>query len=132
MLAFLITGPYSRIRDEGISYLRRGIMAAAQAPAPGPDKIDPKVLKTALILIVGFMAVIFDTTIVSVALHTLTVRLHAPVSTVQWVTTGYLLALGIAVPLSTWGLQRFGGKRVWMFSLVVFLVRSLRSTLAWE
>jgi hypothetical protein len=50
-------------------------MATAQAAqAPGPDKIDPKVLKTALILIVGFMAVIFDTTIVSVALHTLSVR----------------------------------------------------------
>src|ERR1700733_14442845 len=132
MLAFLITGPYSRIRDEGISYIRRGIMAAAQAPAPGPDKIDPKVLKTALILIVGFMAVIFDTTIVSVALHTLTVRLHAPVSTVQWVTTGYLLALGIAVPLSTWGMRRFGSKRLWMAALAVFLIGSVGSSLAWN
>src|SRR3984885_14854084 len=132
MLAFLITGPYSRIRDEGISYIRRGIMAAAQAPAPGPDKIDPKVLKTALILIVGFMAVIFDTTIVSVALRTLTVRLHAPVSTVQWVTTGYLLALGIAVPLSTWGMRRFGSKRLWMAALAVFLIGSVGSSLAWN
>ena len=67
------------------------------------DKIDPKVLKIALILIVGAMAVVFDTTIVSVALHTLATRLHTSVSTIQWVTTGYLLALGIAVPLSTWG-----------------------------
>ena len=39
----------------------------ASAAAPGQDKIDPKVLKTALILIVGFMGVIFDTTIVSFA-----------------------------------------------------------------
>ena len=107
-------------------------MAAAQAPAPGPDKIDPKVLKTALILVVGFLAVIFDTTIVSVALHTLAVRLHAPVSTIQWVTTGYLLALGIAVPLSTWGLRRFGGKRLWMAALAVFLIGSVGSSLAWN
>jgi EmrB/QacA subfamily drug resistance transporter len=105
---------------------------AAQAPAPGPDKIDPKVLKTALILIVGFMAVIFDTTIVSVALHTLSVQLHAAVSTVQWVTTGYLLALGIAVPLSTWGLRRFGSKRLWMGALAVFLIGSIGSSLAWN
>jgi EmrB/QacA subfamily drug resistance transporter len=104
----------------------------AAAPAPGPDKIDPKVLKTALILIVGFMAVIFDTTIVSVALHTLTVRLHAPVSTVQWVTTGYLLALGIAVPLSTWGMRRFGSKRLWMAALAVFFIGSVGSSLAWN
>ena len=43
----------------------------ARRPAPAADKLDPKVVKTALILIVGVMAVIFDTTIVSVALHTL-------------------------------------------------------------
>lgn len=39
-------------------------------------------------------------------------------STIQWVTTAYLLALGIAVPLSTWGQQRFGGKRLWMVAFL--------------
>jgi EmrB/QacA subfamily drug resistance transporter len=102
------------------------------AAAPGTDSIDPKVLKRALILIVGFIAVIFDTTIVSVALHTLAAQLHAPVSTIQWVTTGYLLALGIAVPLSTWGLRRFGGKRLWLAALAVFLIGSIGSSLAWN
>jgi MFS family permease len=102
------------------------------APASGQDRIDPKVLKISLILIVGFLGVIFDTTIVSVALHTLATQLHAPVSTIQWVTTGYLLALGIAVPLSTWGLRRFGGKRLWLAALTVFLVGSIGSSLAWN
>jgi EmrB/QacA subfamily drug resistance transporter len=106
-------------------------MAAASVKRPA-EKLDPKVVKTALILIVGAMAVIFDTTIVSVALHTLALKMHTSVSTIQWVTTGYLLALGIAVPLSTWGLQRFGGKRLWMFSLAVFLVGSIGSSLAWN
>jgi len=105
---------------------------AATTSAPAKDKIDPQVIKTALILITGAMAVIFDTTIVSVALHTLALRLHTSVSTIQWVTTGYLLALGIVVPLSTWGLRRFGGKRVWMLSLAVFLVGSIGSSLAWN
>jgi EmrB/QacA subfamily drug resistance transporter len=104
----------------------------AARSAPGQDRIDPKVLKSALILIVGFLAVIFDTTIVSVALHTLATQLHASVSAVQWVTTGYLLALGIAVPLSTWGQRRFGGKRLWMAALTVFLVGSVGSSLAWN
>lgn len=111
-------------------------MVAAQsqapAPAPSPDRIDPNVLKTALILIVGFLAVIFDTTIVSVALHTLSAQLHAAVSTVQWVSTGYLLALGIAVPLSTWGMRRFGSKRLWLAALAVFLIGSIGSSLAWN
>jgi EmrB/QacA subfamily drug resistance transporter len=106
-------------------------MAATPAKPPA-EKLDPKVVKTALILIVGGMAVIFDTTIVSVALHTLAVKLGTSVATIQWVTTGYLLALGIAVPLSTWGLARFGGKRLWIFSLAVFLVGSVGSSLAWN
>jgi EmrB/QacA subfamily drug resistance transporter len=105
---------------------------AATLTTPRDDKIEPQVLKTALILIVGVLAAIFDTTIVSVALHTLAARLHTPVTTIQWVTTGYLLALGIAVPLSTWGLKRFGGKRVWMFALAVFLVGSIGSSLSWN
>jgi EmrB/QacA subfamily drug resistance transporter len=104
----------------------------AATSAPGHDKIDPKLLKSALILVVGAMAVVFDTTIVSVALHTLSIQLHAPVSTVQWVATGYLLALGIAVPMSTWALRRFGGKRVWMAALTVFLIGSIGSSLAWN
>jgi len=105
----------------------------APTPAkPAAEKLDPAVVKTALILIVGGMAVVFDTTIVSVALHTLSVKLDTSVTTIQWVTTGYLLALGIAVPLSTCGLARFGGKRVWIFSLAVFLVGSVGSSLAWD
>ena len=105
---------------------------AAKSTKPAAEKLDPAVVKAALILIVGAMAVIFDTTIVSVALHTLALRLHTSVTTIQWVTTGYLLALGIAVPLSTWGLQRFGGKRLWIFSLAVFLVGSIGASLAWN
>jgi EmrB/QacA subfamily drug resistance transporter len=109
-------------------------MATTPTPPAKPpaDKLDPKVVKTALILITGGMAVIFDTTIVSVALRTLAVKLATPVATIQWVTTGYLLALAIAVPLSAWALQRFGGKRLWMFSLAAFLTGSIGSSLAWN
>jgi EmrB/QacA subfamily drug resistance transporter len=102
------------------------------ATAPSDGKVDPKVIKTGLILVVGVLAVVFDTTIVSVALHTLVIDLHSSVSTIQWVSTGYLLALGMTVPLSTWGLRRYGGKRLWMFALALFLVGSVGASLAWN
>jgi EmrB/QacA subfamily drug resistance transporter len=111
------------------SLIKEAGVAAVRA---SEDKIDPEVLKSALILVVGALAVVFDTTIVSVAVHTLATQLHASLSEIQWVTTGYLLALGVAVPLSTWGLQRFGGKRLWMFALAVFLAGSVGSSLAWN
>jgi EmrB/QacA subfamily drug resistance transporter len=102
------------------------------ATAPSDGKVDPKVIKTGIILVVGVLAVVFDTTIVSVALHTLVTDLHSSVSTIQWVSTGYLLALGMTVPLSTWGLRRYGGKRLWMFALALFLVGSIGASLAWN
>ena len=96
------------------------------------DRIDPEVIKTAVVLIAGALAVVFDTTIISVALRTLSVQLHVPISTIQWVSTGYLLALGVAIPLAGWAQARFGGKRVWMFALTVFLTGSILCSLSWS
>jgi EmrB/QacA subfamily drug resistance transporter len=96
------------------------------------EKIDPQVMKVAMVLVVGALAVVFDTTIVSVALHTLAAQLHASIATIQWVSTGYLLALGVTIPLVGWAQNRFGGKRVWMFALTIFLVGSIGASLSWN
>ena len=66
------------------------------------SKLDPGVVRIAVVVIVGALAVIFDTTIVSVALHTLATDLHTSVDTIQWVSTGYLLALGVTIPIVGW------------------------------
>ncbi|GGF36367.1 MDR family MFS transporter [Subtercola lobariae] len=96
------------------------------------ERIDPEVVRIATVVIVGAMAVIFDTTIVSVALPTLARELNSSVATIQWVSTGYLLALGVTIPLVGWGQSRFGGKRLWMFALTVFMVGSILCSLAWS
>ena len=96
------------------------------------EKLDRTVVRTATALVVGALAVVFDTTILSVALHTLATDLHTTVAQIQWVTTGYLLALAATVPLSAWCLARFGGKRVWMAALAIFLAGSILSGLAWN
>ena len=100
--------------------------------SPSVDRLDPQVRKVAMVVIVGGLAAIFDTTIVSVALHTLAAQLHTSVATIQWVSTGYLLALGVTIPLVGWAQARFGGKRVWMIDLLIFLVGSIASSLAWD
>jgi len=96
------------------------------------ERVDPQVLKVAMVLIVGGLAVVFDTTIVSVALHTLAAQLQTSVATIGWVSTGYLLALGVTIPLVGWAQGRFGGKRLWMFALLVFLAGSIAASLAWN
>jgi EmrB/QacA subfamily drug resistance transporter len=46
------------------------------------------------------------------------------------VTTGYLLALGMAVPITGWLVDRFGSKPVWMGALALFLAASIGAGLA--
>lgn len=96
------------------------------------DRLDPAVLKMALILVLGAMAPLLDGTIVSVAVHTLGSELHAPVATVQWVSTAYLLALAMAVPITGWAGARFGAKRIWLVALTLFLIGSVLCGLAWN
>ncbi|GIP12379.1 multidrug efflux MFS transporter [Paenibacillus macerans] len=95
-------------------------------------KIDPAVMKMAWILLVGLLAPLFDTTIMNVAIDTLGNALHASVSTIQWVMTSYLIALGIVIPISGWTLDRFGGKNIWILALSLFLIGSVLSSLAWN
>lgn len=94
--------------------------------------VDASVKRTTTALVVGVLAVVFDTTIMSVALHSLSKDLHVPVSTIQWVTTGYVLALAATVPLSAWVQQLIGGKRAWMFALTLFLLGSVLCSVSWN
>lgn len=83
-------------------------------------------------LIVGGITAVFDTTIVAIGLHTLTDRLDAPIATIQWVSTGYLLALAVAIPFVSWAQARFGGKRLWLFALSLFVLGSILCACAWN
>jgi EmrB/QacA subfamily drug resistance transporter len=96
------------------------------------NNLDPAFVRLAVVLITGILAVVFDTTIVNVALDTLGRDLQVRVATVQWVTTAYLLALGTAVPVTGWLIDRLGGKRVWIGALTLFLAGSIGASLAWN
>ncbi|MFD4959585.1 MDR family MFS transporter [Microbacterium sp. NPDC058389] len=102
-------------------------MSTTTAPA-----VPRSAVISALVLVAGGLAVIFDSTIMSIALATLATDLDVPVSTIQWVTTAYLLALGVAIPIVGWAQARLGGKRLWMIALTIFLVASIACSLAWD
>jgi MFS family permease len=75
------------------------------------DPLDPALVKLALAIVVGVVAAILDLTIVNVAIDTLQRRLHTSVATIQWVSTGYVLAVAMTIPVSGWAFQRFGARR---------------------
>jgi EmrB/QacA subfamily drug resistance transporter len=98
--------------------------ADATGPAAG-DRIEPWVWKVCGIVIVGSIMSILDTTIVNVALDRLGRELHTSIANIQWVVTGYLLSLAAVIPVSGWAARRFGAKRVYLASLVLFTAGSV-------
>jgi len=102
------------------------------ADTDSDDRLDPALRRLIWILVLGGIAPILDSTIVNVALATLGRDLHASVAVTQWTITGYLLAMGIAMPVTGWMTQRLGAKRLWIVSLVLFVMGSALSGVAWS
>lgn len=105
---------------------------AAASPSPADDKLDRGLLLVASVVVLGAIMSILDTTVVNVAINTLARDFDSPLSTIQWVATGYTLALATVIPISGWAADRFGTKRLYLMSITLFLVGSMLSGLAWS
>jgi EmrB/QacA subfamily drug resistance transporter len=94
--------------------------------------LTPELRRISSVVVLGSIMSILDTTIVAVALDTLGRDFHVSVSTIQWVTTGYLLSLAVVIPVTGWAVDRFGAKPMWMMSLLLFIVGSCLCGMAWS
>jgi EmrB/QacA subfamily drug resistance transporter len=97
---------------------------------PESDRIEAWVWRLSLVVLLGTVMSVLDTTIVNVALATLSRDLHATISSIQWVVTGYMLALGSVIPVTGWAGRRFGTKQVYLVSVVLFTAGSVLCGLA--
>src|SRR4051794_36751690 len=94
--------------------------------------LDRHTRNIAVVVILGAIMSVLDTTIVNVALNTLSRDLHTPLADIQWVATVYLLALAAVIPVSGWAAARFGARRVYIISLILFTAGSALCGLAWS
>ncbi len=94
---------------------------ASAAKRPGP----------VIGLLVGSAFVmILNETIMSVALPHLIVDLAVSASTVQWLTSGFLLTMAVVIPTTGFLLERFTPRQVFLASLTLFSVGTLVCALA--
>jgi EmrB/QacA subfamily drug resistance transporter len=98
--------------------------------SPNSDRIEAYVWRISAVVILGSIMSILDTTIVNVALDTLSRELHSTIDSIQWVATGYLLSLAAVIPVTGWAARRFGAKSVYLTSLVLFTAGSALCGLA--
>ncbi|UIP05543.1 DHA2 family efflux MFS transporter permease subunit [Erythrobacter sp. SDW2] len=106
--------------------LPAGAMAQSDSPAH-PVRNQP-------LLMIGIMAAsliqILDTTIANVAIPHMQSSLGATAESITWVLTSYIIASAVAMPITGWLADRVGGRRLFILSVIGFIVTSMLCGLA--
>lgn len=76
--------------------------------------------------------VVLDGTVVAVALDTLATSFDARLDQVVWATIAYLLAVASVLPVLNWLTERYGPKTMFVVGLLLFMVGSGLTALAWS
>jgi EmrB/QacA subfamily drug resistance transporter len=95
-------------------------------PLPAANQ---KIVVSAVFVAAMFMN-IMDSTVVNVALPTLSRYFAVPIGSVSGVVTAYLVTLAVAMPASSWIGDRFGGRNVLLAAITVFTAASALCGLA--
>lgn len=78
------------------------------ANQPAPTKQGAGSLSLLIILMAGLFVAILNQTLLNVAMPHLMTEFNVSATTIQWLTTGYMLVNGVLIPLSAFLITRFG------------------------
>src|SRR6202142_3542129 len=96
------------------------------------DRLGPDVWKITAVTVAGAFMAQLSTTVVNVSLASLATDLNVSLSAIQWVTSGYLLALALMLPLTGWLVDRIGAKALYLRCFVAFTLSSTLCGVAWS
>ncbi len=77
-----------------------------------------------LSIVLGTIMATIDTSVVNIALVHIQASFGATIQGVTWVTTSYLIAVALVMPLTAWLSSVLGRKRMYQLSVVLFTVAS--------
>ncbi|WP_243673987.1 DHA2 family efflux MFS transporter permease subunit [Lentilactobacillus kisonensis] len=80
-------------------------------------------------LIGGFVGMLSETSL-NIALPSLMAQLHVSLGTIQWLVTGYMLVIGIVLPMSSLLSRWFSTRQLILFALTDFIIGAVISALA--
>ena len=78
-----------------------------------------------IILMGGLFLAILNQTLLNVAMPHLMTEFNVSATTIQWLTTGYMLVNGVLIPLSAFLIMRFGGRSLFLTAMLLFTVGTL-------
>lgn len=87
---------------------------------PSEQARDPVRAMMTVLLSGGFLS-LFNETILNVALSSIMSEMHVSATTVQWLSTGYVLVVAIMVPISAFLIHTFTTKQLYLGAMGGFL-----------
>src|SRR5450432_3988231 len=90
-----------------------------------------KLAITFVVMMAALMALI-DISIVNVALSDIRASFGTPIDQIGWVSTGYMMANIVVIPMTGWFQRRFGFRRYFSVSVLVFTAASALCGLSWN
>jgi MFS transporter, DHA2 family, multidrug resistance protein len=93
-------------------------------PLAAPIEGAPHKYLIAFAVVLAALMQVIDSSIVNVALPDMMGNLGASLDEIAWVSTGYILASVIIIPLTGWLGEFFGRKRYFVGSIILFTVAS--------
>jgi len=81
-------------------------------------------------IMVGTFMAVLDATIVNVGLPKIMASFGVGIDKIEWVITGYMLAMALSLPTSSWLADRFGYKKIYSLGLLLFTFGSFLCGLA--
>ncbi|GKU78709.1 DHA2 family efflux MFS transporter permease subunit [Paenibacillus sp. L3-i20] len=101
-------------------------MSSVSSKATSSGEVTIKSIMLPLMaIIVGMFMVILDGTAMNVAVNQFMEDFESTFTLVQWTITGYALAQAAVIPLAGWLSDRFGAKRIFLISIVLFTIGSV-------
>ena len=77
------------------------------------------------ILLVGAFIAMLNETLLNVALPTIMNDFHVSASTVQWLSTGYMLVNGILIPITAFLIQKFSVRHLFLTAMTLFTIGTI-------
>src|SRR5215510_15095196 len=93
--------------------------------------VGSKIGITAVVMTAAVMAML-DITIVNVALNDIRASFGTPIDQIGWVSTGYMMANIVVIPMTGWFQRKFGFRRYFAASVLLFTAASALCGLAWS
>lgn len=85
-----------------------------------------------MVVVFGTFMAILDSSIVNIAIPKMMAVFGVSADDIKWVLTAYMLAMGAVIPLTGYFGDRFGTKKVYVWSLALFTIGSALCGFAWS